>query len=103
MYAITPHGIGKKVGARAIEPGWDLLVGEAFTIETFTIGLVLAEDGISLRQPTARELAPTYQELRLAGYGLVQDQLDEIYWDKMNATTTWQDRITKVKVAYPKT
>lgn len=58
MFAITPNGIGKKVGARRIKPNWDLAEGETFTVEDFNEDLVLAEDGVSLRQGTYEELNP---------------------------------------------
>ena len=44
----------------------------------------------------------TYQELRALAYPKLQDQMDMIYWDKINNTTTWQDAIAKVKKDIPK-
>jgi hypothetical protein len=35
-------------------------------------------------------------------YPLIQDQLDMLYWDKVNGTTVWQDAIAKVKAQFPK-
>lgn len=32
----------------------------------------------------------------------IQDQLDLIYWDKINGTTNWEDTITAVKRKFPK-
>lgn len=57
LYAITPHGVGKAVGARAISPDMPLELGETFTATTFTRDMVLAEDGVSLRLPTLGENA----------------------------------------------
>lgn len=45
---------------------------------------------------------PSYQELRMKEYPSISDQLDMIYWDKVNGTTTWKDAIQAVKDAYPK-
>lgn len=45
---------------------------------------------------------PTYIELRKAEYPAIEDQLDMIYWDKINGTSTWQDKITEIKEKYPK-
>jgi hypothetical protein len=45
---------------------------------------------------------PDYKYLRLLEYALIQDQLDMIYWDKVNDTTKWQDHIASVKAKYPK-
>lgn len=57
MYAITPLGIGKKVGARSIRPDWELTDNETFTVDEWNDTMVLAEDGKSLRQGTPEELA----------------------------------------------
>lgn len=55
MWAIRPEGVGKKVGARAIKPGWPLASGETFVVGEYHPGLVLAEDEKSLRPPTPQE------------------------------------------------
>ena len=46
--------------------------------------------------------ALSYTELRQAEYPSLQDQLDMIYWDKVNGTNTWQETIASVKEKYPK-
>ena len=43
-----------------------------------------------------------YISQRSDAYPSIQDQLDQIYWDKKNGTTTWVDAIDKVKSDYPK-
>lgn len=43
-----------------------------------------------------------YVEKRIVEYKSISDQLDMIYWDKMNGTTMWIDHITEVKKKYPK-
>ena len=50
--------------------------------------------------PTAPE--KSYIEKRLAEYPSIGDQLDMIYWDKINGTTYWQDCIRAIKTKYPK-
>ena len=45
---------------------------------------------------------PTYAEKRLAEYPTIGDQLDMIYWDKVNGTNLWQEKITEIKNKYPK-
>ena len=35
-------------------------------------------------------------------YPLIQDQLDQLYWDKKNGTTKWVESIDKVKSDNPK-
>lgn len=45
---------------------------------------------------------PTYAEQRIAAYPNFGDQLDMIYWDKINGTTDWLDLISEIKAKYPK-
>lgn len=45
---------------------------------------------------------PTYVEQRIAAYPSISDQLDMIYWDKINGTTDWLDLISAIKAKYPK-
>ena len=45
---------------------------------------------------------PTYKDLRLLEYPSIGDQLDMIYWDKINNTNNWVDTITEIKNKYPK-
>lgn len=55
---------------------------------------------LSGHAPAAPE--PTYRELRAAEYPAIGDQLDMIYWDKVNGTNTWQETIAAIKAKYPK-
>ena len=43
-----------------------------------------------------------YIEARQQAYGDLGSQLDMMYWDKVNDTTTWQDHIAQVKTDNPK-
>ena len=43
-----------------------------------------------------------YIQARQEAYGDLGSQLDMIYWDKVNNTTTWQDHIAQVKADNPK-
>ena len=45
---------------------------------------------------------PSYVEKRRAEYPSIPDQLDMIYWDKVNNTNLWQEKITEIKNKYPK-
>lgn len=56
MYAITPNGVGNEVGARSVRDDWPLAEGETFTAD-WQPGMVLSEDGQSLRWPTDKEQA----------------------------------------------
>ncbi len=57
-------------------------------------------DGVFTAPETLPE--PTYTELRAEAYPSITDQLDMIYWDKVNGTNQWQQAITTVKATYPK-
>jgi hypothetical protein len=45
---------------------------------------------------------PTYKELRLKEYPSLAEQMDLIYWDKINKTNNWESLITEIKNKYPK-
>ena len=44
----------------------------------------------------------TYSEKRIAEYPAISEQLDMIYWDKVNGTNLWQEKIAEIKDKYPK-
>ena len=41
-------------------------------------------------------------EARLEGYGAIGEQLDMMYHDEVDGTTTWKDHVAKVKSDNPK-
>lgn len=43
-----------------------------------------------------------YTEKRMAEYPAISEQLDMLYWDKVNGTNLWQEKITEIKNKYPK-
>jgi hypothetical protein len=43
-----------------------------------------------------------YQRDRATAYPSIQEQLDMQYWDSVNGTNTWQDKINEIKTKYPK-
>jgi len=43
-----------------------------------------------------------YKKRRRREYPTVREQLDMMYWDAMDDTTTWVDDITRIKAAHPK-
>ncbi len=55
---------------------------------------------IKIEEPEPYE--PTYADLRLAEYPTIGDQLDMIYWDKINNTNVWVEKISEIKAKYPK-
>jgi len=46
--------------------------------------------------------ANQYQRDRAIAYPSIQEQLDMQYWDSVNGTNTWQDKINEIKTKYPK-
>jgi len=41
-------------------------------------------------------------ENRKNGYGTIAEQLDMMYWDSVNGTTSWKDHVAQVKLNNPK-
>ena len=48
-------------------------------------------------------VTPDYKQQRLAEYPSLTDQQDMQYWDAVNGTTTWKDKINEIKTKCPKT
>ena len=46
--------------------------------------------------------AVQYKTDRQGEYPSIGDQLDMLYWDKKNSTSTWIDAIESIKNKYPK-
>ena len=46
--------------------------------------------------------ASKYKTDRAEEYPSIGDQLDMLYWDKKNGTTTWDDAVEAVKDKFPK-
>ena len=44
----------------------------------------------------------SYIDRRTSEYKSIVEQLDMIYWDKVNNTNTWKEHIDSVKTKYPK-
>ena len=43
-----------------------------------------------------------YTDARKAEYPSLEEQQDMQYWDAVNGTTTWKDKIAEIKAKYPK-
>ena len=61
-----------------------------------------AEIDAEIARLDAEYAAQAYARNRAAAYPPIGDQLDMIYWDGVNDTTTWADAIAAVKAAHPK-
>jgi ribosome-interacting GTPase 1 len=46
--------------------------------------------------------ANQYKDQRAVAYPSIQEQLDLLYWDKVNGTDNWEQAIAAVKAEYPK-
>ena len=57
-----------------------------------------AEEAAVAKEQAANE----YKKKRREAFPSLSDQLDQLYWDKKNGTTTWVDAIAKVKSDNPK-
>ncbi|MCK9570358.1 hypothetical protein M0R72_15535 [Candidatus Pacearchaeota archaeon] len=51
---------------------------------------------------TESEKNKRYKDARKLEYPNLVDQLDMLYWDKINGTSTWEAEITRIKEKYPK-
>ena len=57
-----------------------------------------AEEAAVATEKAANE----YKQKRREAYPSLSEQLDQLYWDKVNETTKWQEAIAKVKADNPK-
>ncbi len=53
-------------------------------------------------EANAAENLVSIDDARRKAYGPIGDQLDQMYWDQVNGTTTWKDHIAQVKADNPK-
>lgn len=62
----------------------------------------VSEQGLSIVEgPDVFE--DSYVNLRLSEYPDQAEQLDMLYWDQVNGTSLWADKIQEIKDKYPKT
>ena len=61
---------------------------------------IVEEGGVLYRQSIDKTL--DYKQKRLKEYPHWRTQLDMLYKDQVNGTTTWKDKITEIKDKYPK-
>ena len=92
----------------------DALLSLVPDAEWVLTGDTLRWDSPDITQPSDAEIdaeivrldaeyaAQAYARNRAAAYPPIGDQLDMIYWDGVNDTTTFADAIAAVKAAHPK-
>ena len=61
-----------------------------------------AEINAEIARLQAEYEAKQYQRDRAVAYPSIQEQLDLLYWDKVNGTNNWEAAIEAVKTEYPK-
>jgi len=69
-------------------------------LDTCTIEWLEGTPEISKADIQAKIKETQYQRDRI--YPSIQEQLDMQYWDLVNDTTTWKDKITQIKTDNPK-
>lgn len=68
-----------------------------------TVDATIVDEAIALKQSREAQFeALEYQRLRQAEYPSFAEQLDMQYWDHINGTSLWFDKISEVKSKYPK-
>lgn len=96
-WAITPRGIGQPVSFRAINSDEELQAGE-FASTTDPAGLVLAQDGASLRVPTGAEVLMAAKAERLNYLRERRNQAIEAGIE-FNGRQYWTDRDSVLDLA----
>ena len=59
-------------------------------------------DGLAALQAAWDLEYDSYKSKRRDAFPSLAEQLDMQYWDAVNGTTTWKDKITEIKTKYPK-
>ena len=88
-----------KLGSYTDDPTMALDMGYDIAVENIEIG----DDGFAYIAGFAKKSKPTnYVVMRVAEYPTIAEQLDMLYWDKINGTNIWLDTISEIKNKYPK-
>ncbi len=74
----------------------------AFDLSGNQITLVQSDIDAARVTLDAEFAASKYKTDRAEEYPSIGDQLDMLYWDKKNSTTTWDDAVEAVKNKFPK-
>lgn len=72
-------------------------------LETYTGETETGYDGnLYICETAPLAPVPNYKELRATAYPPISEQLDMLYWDKVNNTNKWQETLSEVKNQFPK-
>jgi hypothetical protein len=89
---IATHGMHIDIADKY--PGCEIITRHTCPVST--------ELGYGPDPRTTEEKKESYKDKRRLEYPTVEEQLDMLYHDTLDATTTWTDAITAVKVKHPK-
>jgi len=96
MYKLLKDGSIKRLSDGAFIPVSEgNLDYQQFKKDVVGIGTTCVE-GIDVVTTTAYDVA------RASEYPSLEEQQDMQYWDAVNGTTTWKDKIAEIKAKYPK-
>jgi hypothetical protein len=96
--------IGKVEALLSLRPGaqWTLRGDDLEWVDTVQTEPTEEELQAELARLQAEYEAKEYQRERVSAYPSIQEQLDLLYWDKVNGTDNWEQAIAAVKAEYPK-
>ncbi|MDD6153606.1 MAG: hypothetical protein PUC11_06655 [Elusimicrobia bacterium] len=86
-------------------------IGQKLTKENYTAAAVWCnannahiekQNGAYIIMGNAPAPELTYAEKRAAEYPSMAEQLDMMYWDRVNGTHVWEETVAAVKAKYPK-
>lgn len=84
-------------------------IGDKLTEETYPFGADWCNQNGCVINPVTWiiekdtvQTVDNYATRRMAEYPSVQEQLDMLYWDKINGTNNWLKTINEIKRKYPK-
>ena len=96
MYKLLKDGSIKRLSDGAFIPVDEGNIDyKQFKKDVVGIGTTCVE-GIDVGITTAYDVA------RASEYPSLEEQQDMQYWDAVNGTTTWKDKIAEIKAKYPK-
>jgi hypothetical protein len=89
---------------RSLAPNAQIVVRDGIVewIEPSVAPVTEAEIQAEVTRLQAEYEAKQYQRDRAKEYPSIQEQLDLLYWDKVNGTDNWEQAIAAVKAEYPK-
>lgn len=94
--------INKGLAISMLEPNAEFVVVDDKEIRWMSDDITQPTDEAIEAEIVRLKAIEAYQKPRRESYPPIGEQLDMLYWDQVNGTTTWKDSITKIKTDYPK-